>query len=194
MASNLARDLARLRHKSAGRFPKYAIEAVLFDNGFQAVLFYRLARWFKVRRVPFFGPFFARLGLFLTGADLSPSADIGPGLRISHGVGIVVGGRVRIGANCLLLHGVTLGSVSEERVGEMPAIGDRVFLGAAAMVLGPVTVGDDALLGAGVLVTRDVPAGARVLRAADAPVLPSAAGGRHAPPVAPRPAESGGEP
>jgi serine O-acetyltransferase len=163
MFADLRRDLGRLRHKSTGRFPWHAVDAFLFDNGFQAVVFYRLARWFKRRRIPVFGPLFARLGLLLTGADLSPRAEIGPGLRVSHGVGLVVGGYARIGADALLLHGVTLGSLSEDRVEQMPVIGDRVFIGAGATLLGAITVGDDAFIGAGALVTRSIPAGSRVL-------------------------------
>jgi serine O-acetyltransferase len=163
VASDLRRDLHRLRHKSAGRFPRYAVEAFLFDNGFQAVFFYRLARWFKRRRIPGLGPLLARWGLFLTGADLSPRAEIGPGLRISHGVGLVIGGYVRIGAGATLLHGVTIGSVSEEKIEAMPVLGDRVFVGAGAALLGGITVGDDAFVGAGAVVTRNLPAGSRVL-------------------------------
>jgi serine O-acetyltransferase len=171
---NLRADAARLR---AGRGRLYWLEALLLDNGFQAVVCYRLARWFKVRRIPFFGPATARFGLFLTGADLSPGAEIGPGLRISHGVGLVVGGCVKIGAGALLLHGVTLGAPSEERWREMPTLGDRVFVGAGAAVLGAVTVGDGAVIAAGAVVTRDVPAGATVVSTARAEILPSAAGG-----------------
>lgn len=172
MFADLRRDLGRLRHKGSGRFPWYAFDAFLFDNGFQAVYFYRLARWFKRRRVPFFGPFFARLGLFLTGADLSPRAAIGPGLRISHGVGLVVGGYAAIGADATLLHGVTLGSLSEDRVDQMPRLGDRVFVGAGAILLGAIEVGDDAFIGAGALVTRNILAGSRVLSRAGIDVAP----------------------
>ena len=174
MLDNLRADAARLR---AGRGRLYWLEALLLDNGFQAVVCYRLARWFKARRIPFFGPAIARFGLFLTGADLSPGAEIGPGLRISHGVGLVVGGCVKIGAGALLLHGVTLGAPSEERWREMPTLGDRVFVGAGAAVLGAVTVGAGAVIAAGAVVTRDVPAGATVVSTARAEILPSAAGG-----------------
>jgi serine O-acetyltransferase len=167
---NLRRDLARLRHKGSG--VGTTLDAFLFDNGFQAVFFYRLARWFKRRRIPVFGPLFARLGLFLTGADISPRAEIGPGLRISHGIGLVVGGFARIGAGATLLHAVTLGSLSEDRVEQMPTLGDRVFVGAGATLLGPITVGDDAFIGAGALVTRHIPAGSRVLSRAGIDVAP----------------------
>lgn len=163
MFANLQADLERQREGRSRPFPIYAVESLLFDNGFQAVLCYRLARWFKVRGIPFFGPLFSRLGLFLTGADLSAGADIGPGLLISHGTGLVVGGYARLGAGVTLLHGVTVGAASQRRVREMPVIGDGVFLGAHASVLGAVTVGEGAFLGSGVLVAQDVPPGVKVV-------------------------------
>jgi serine O-acetyltransferase len=159
---NLRADARRLKAGRPRPFPWYLIEALLLDNGFQAVVCYRLGRWFKTRRVPFLGPFFSRLGLFLTGADVSAGADIGPGLLISHGVGLVVGGYARIGAGATLLHGVTIGAASQKSVRAMPRVGDGVFIGAGAQVIGPVTIGDGALIGASALVTEDVPAGAKV--------------------------------
>jgi serine O-acetyltransferase len=160
--ANLRRDLLRLGHD--GQLPSWrrGLEAALFDNGFQAVVLYRLARWFKVRRIPFFAPAIARWAQWLTGVEISPSAAIGPGLRISHGVGLVIGGFAKVGQDCLFLHGVTLGSPAPDRLTEMPTIGDRVFLGAHACVIGAVTVGDDAVVGVNAVVLHDVPAGGRV--------------------------------
>ena len=162
MPANLARDVARLRTDGQSVGAGRVLGALCFDNGFQAVLFYRLARWFKVHRVPFFGPFFSRLGLFFTGVEISPSAEIGPGLRISHGTGTVIGGFARIGADAIILHQVTIGAPSEGRLEEMPVVGDGVFLGAGAKVIGAVRVGDGAMIGVNAVVTRDVPAGAKV--------------------------------
>lgn len=171
MLETVRRDACRLL--VPGKRPARAVlEALLFDNGFQAVLLYRLARWLKVRRIPALGPAVARLNTFLTGVEISPSASIGPGLRISHGTGMVIGGYARIGADALLLHGVTLGSPSPERVEEMPVVGDRVFLGAGAVLIGAITVGADCFVGAGALVTRDVPAGSRVLSEAGLEIAP----------------------
>lgn len=178
MLAELVADAARMRE---GRGRLYWLEALLLDNGFQAVVCYRLAHWFKAFGIPFFGPAIARLGLFLTGADVSPGAEIGRGLRISHGVGLVVGGYVKIGIGATLLHGATLGAPSEEEVHEMPTLRDFVFVGAYAAVLGAVTVGDSAVIGAHAVVTRDVPAGATVVSTARAEIRP--AGGAQGPPI-----------
>jgi serine O-acetyltransferase len=170
---DIRRDAARLHLSYPARSTARAVlEALLFNNGFQAVLLYRMARWFKVRRVPILGPALARLSLFLTGVDLHPAAEIGPGLLIAHGHGLVVGGGARIGADALLLHGVTVGSPSPGRVAQMPVIGDRVFLGAGAKVVGAVTVGDDVAVGPNAVILEDVPPGSRVLSAAGIRVTP----------------------
>ena len=167
MLDNLKRDTRRLREIKKKAFPFYVLESLLFENGYQAVVLHRLAAWFKLRRVPVLGPFFARLNLFLTGVDIAPGAVIGSGLRISHGTGLVIGNRVRIGADATLLHQVTLGAPSTRRIEHMPALGDRVFLAAGATLIGGITVGDDVFVGAGAVVTRDVPSGCKVTTSAD---------------------------
>lgn len=173
MLDDLRRDAARLRPSYPGASTARAVvEALLFNNGFQAVVLYRLARWFRARRIPVLGPAIARLNLFLTGVDLHPAAVIGPGLVISHGHGLVVGGSARIGADALILHGVTVGSPSPSRVAQMPVIGDRAFLGAGAKVVGAVTIGDDVVVGPNAVIFEDVPAGSRVLSAAGIRVTP----------------------
>jgi serine O-acetyltransferase len=169
---NLRADTRRLQEIKSKGFPWYVIESLLFENGYQAVVLYRIASWFKRRGIPLFGPFFARLSLFLTGVDIAPGAEIGPGLRISHGVGLVVGGYARIGAGALLLHGATVGSPEQARVQEMPVIGDRLFLGAGAAVIGKITLGDDVLIGVNAVVTRDIPSGSKVLSRAGIDVGP----------------------
>ena len=157
MFSNLRADAVRLRREGAREFGIYVLEGLLFDNGFQAVVCYRIARWFKERGIPFFGPLVARFGTFLTGAEISPGAEIGPGLQVSHGYGLVVGGYARIGSGALLLHEVTIGSASPKNVREMPRIGDDVFVGAGAKVIGGITVGDRVVIGVDAVVMEDVP-------------------------------------
>ena len=163
MLDNLREDTRRLRMIKTKEFPWYVIESLLFETGYQAVVLYRIAHWFKSRRVPVLGPLFASLNQFYTGVDISPGAVIGPGLLISHGTGLVVGGYARIGRDAILLHGVTIGSPSPGKIERMPVIGDRVFIGAGAKLIGEITVGDDVFIGVDAIVTRDIPSGSRVL-------------------------------
>jgi serine O-acetyltransferase len=97
----------------------------------------------------------------LTGAEISGAATIGPGLRLTHTGGIVVGTGVVAGANLILYSGVLLGNHSPERPGQ-PTLGDGVRVCSKASVLGPVWIGDGALIGAHALVLDDVPARATV--------------------------------
>jgi len=86
----------------------------------------------------------------------------------------VIGGAARVGDDALILHGVTIGSLSPSRVGTMPVIGDRVFLGAGAKIVGGVMIGDDVVVGPNAVVTEDVPDGSRVLSAAGVQIFPRA--------------------
>ncbi|HVR29244.1 MAG TPA: serine O-acetyltransferase [Thermoanaerobaculia bacterium] len=170
--SNLAADARRLRELKSKRFPWYVVESLLFENGYQAVVLHRLAHACRRRGIPVLGPLFARLSLFLTGVDIAPGAEIGPGLLISHGVGIVIGGYARIGAGATLLHQVTIGGPYPSRRREMPTIGDQVFLAAGAKVIGAVRVGDRVFVGAGAIVTQDVPDDSVVVAAGGVEIRP----------------------
>jgi serine O-acetyltransferase len=94
----------------------------------------------------------------LTGISLPKAVPVGPGLRIHHFGGIVIHDRARIGANCTLRHGVTIGD--REPGGPVPVIGDDVEIGAYAQILGGITVGRGARIGALSVVLDDVPPGA----------------------------------
>ncbi len=90
------------------------------------------------------------------GLDLS-GTDIGPGLFISHGQCTILSAE-RIGANLWVHQGVTIGW--DYQGDRRPIIGDNVFIGAGAKILGAITVGDGAQIGANAVVVCDVPAGA----------------------------------
>lgn len=170
-------DLARFAEiKGLPRW-RALVEGLLFDNGFQAVGLHRVAHAFRRRGIPLLGPAFARLSLFLTGVDISPLAVIGPGLYVAHGVGLVVGGGVRIGERAFLLGNVNLGAPSQARLAEMPELGDDVFVGAGARVLGRVRIGSRVTIGANAVVTRDVPDDCKVVPAGGVEVAPSAGRG-----------------
>jgi len=96
------------------------------------------------------------------GIMLPETAHIGRRLTLEHFGGIIVHGAARIGDDCILRQGVTLGNKSEDRPHEAPCLGNRVNVGAGAKLLGAIRIGDDAVVGANSVVTRDVPAGAIV--------------------------------
>lgn len=163
MLDNLREDTRRLKEIKTKAFPWYVIESLLFETGYQAVVLHRIAHWFKSRGIPVLGPLVARFNHHFTGVDIGPGAEIGPGLRIAHGTGIVIGGYAKIGRNALLLHQVTIGSPSPKVVEKMPVIGDNVFIGAGAKVIGEIRIGNDVFIGVNAIVAQDIPDGSRVL-------------------------------
>lgn len=172
MLENLRADTRCLKSIKTKSFPWYVLESLLFENGYQAVVLHRIAHWFKSRKIPFLGPMVARMSLFLTGVDIAPAAVIGPGLMISHGVGLVIGNRVRIGSGALLLHQVTLGAPSGRRLDEMPRVGNNVFVGAGSRVIGKIMIGNDVFIGVNCVVTQDIPDGSKAISSAGLEVSP----------------------
>lgn len=87
-------------------------------------------------------------------------AEIGPGLRLPHPNGIVIGHGVRIGARCRIYQQVTMGGAraGDWQANNYPVIGDDVTVFAGAKLIGTVDVGDRAQIGANAVVLRDVPA------------------------------------
>jgi len=93
----------------------------------------------------------------LIGAELPHTIECGPGLRLPHAArGIILHPDVRLGSGVTLLHRVTIG---ERHDGDVPVIGDGVFVGAGAVVIGDIKVGNHAQVGAGAVVLCDVPDG-----------------------------------
>lgn len=123
--------------------------------GFRATVLYRLSHALHSRGIRALPGSVARLNLMLHGLDIPAAVAIGPGLYIPHPVGTVVMAQ-RIGAGAALISCVTIGMRNEHA---FPVIGDRVFVGAGARVLGGITIGDDVMIGANAVVLSDVPNG-----------------------------------
>lgn len=121
-----------------------------------AVRLYRISHWMWLREMRFLPALVCAVARVLSAAELDPAARIGRPFNLSHGTGVVIGPNVAIGDGCIVSQGVTLGSRHDMR---MPELGNRVDIGANAVLLGPITVGDDAKIGAGAVVLCDVPAG-----------------------------------
>lgn len=108
--------------------------------------------------VPVLGSVLKQINHAITGADIAWSARIGPGLVLWHPTGVVIGPRVVVGRDARVQQGITLGA-ARSRTGQDgdPVLGDGVYVGAGARVLGPVRVGDRARIGANAVVLIDVP-------------------------------------
>ncbi|MDX1502447.1 MAG: DapH/DapD/GlmU-related protein [Thermoanaerobaculia bacterium] len=153
------RDLRRLQQVKDRPLLPTLLDGLFLDNGFQALALYRMSHFFQSYRVPLAPAILRRLGNILCGVDLAPRARIGGGCVLVHALGIVMGSDTRIGEDCTILHGVTLGEARFEELA-CPRVGSRVTLGAGATLLGGIEVGDDATVAAGAVVLEDVPAGA----------------------------------
>ena len=151
----IARDPA-----TSGRFEMFVTSA-----GLHAVWGHRIAKFIYSRmHLRILGRLFAQWVRFWTGVEIHPAATIGRRVFIDHGMGVVIGATAIVGDDVLMYHGVTLGGKSLERGAKRhPTIGNNVTLGAHSIILGDITVGEDARIGAGAIVTKNVKPGATVV-------------------------------
>lgn len=135
-----------------------AAQVVLFSTGLHAVWAYRRQHWLWEHGLRTMATWLSKRSRRRYGVEIHPAATIGRRLVIDHGMGVVVGGTAIIGDDCLLYQGVTLGMTGKHGGKRHPTLGDRVMVGANAVVLGNIRIGDDVKIGAGAVVVRDVPA------------------------------------
>ena len=143
---------------------KSKLSVILTYPGVKAVLFHKIAHFFSVAKFDLIARIISQSSRFLTGIEIHPKAKIGKNLFIDHGMGVVIGETSEIGNNVTIYHGVTLGGISpsidsdkQRDVKRHPTLKNNVVVGSGAQILGPVTVGENAKIGANSVVTKDVP-------------------------------------
>jgi serine O-acetyltransferase len=196
--AELREDLARYLPAGPGPHGLRATLDAMTEYGFIATAIYRYGRlcgrirprWaslppklvYHVLRI------FSELGL---GIYMTSTSRIGPGLHIGHYGGIYLS--CTIGRRCSIAQGVTVGYKGAGRSTHPPVVGDEVYIGTGAVVVGDIRVGDGVVIGANTTVVKDVPPRHRVVSAAVRmsplepiePIEPPAAPARSDPPAGP---------
>ena len=165
MFENIRADTRRMHPCVKKLRPTDVLYSLWMNYGLRALVIYRFGRWLSNIRKHYFGwviatllyPVYGVLSVCVRkayGIDLAQSADIAPGFHINHFGGIEVR-NCRIGPRCNIQQQVKLGPVETQDRG--PVIGAGVWIGAHSRVCDDISVGDGATIGAGAVVTRDVP-------------------------------------
>lgn len=128
----------------------------LATDGTTAMIIYRLMQRSRRYRLVPLEMMFNKLNAVLCNCIIGRGAEFGPRFVLIHSTGVVINGAVRGGDGVYIEHQVTIGA--ERR--QSPILGNDVFLGAGAKVIGAVTIGDGARIGANAVVLQDVPPGA----------------------------------
>ena len=125
--------------------------------GVRAIINYRIAHYLEKRGHHFIVDWISKHTRRKTGIEIHPAAEIGKGVFIDHGMGIVIGETAEIGDDCTIYHGVTLGGTGHDTGKRHPTIGNNVLISTGAKVLGPFKVGDNSRIGANAVVLQEVP-------------------------------------
>jgi len=151
MSSNFSAEIKR--------HGKNSFIKLFFTNPlFRFIIIFRINQNIKK-----YNPFFILLRIWLKNIkvkyniQIPTHTKIGEGFLLNHYGGIVINQNVIIGKNCNVSQGVTLGNVSRGKLKGCPTIGDRVWIGANAVVVGKITIGNDVLIAPLSYVNFDVP-------------------------------------
>ena len=128
-----------------------------------ALLSHRVAHVLDGANVPVAPRALAYFSRSLTGIEIHPCAQIGDGLFIDHGMGVVIGETAEVGENVTMYQGVTLGGTGFATGKRHPTVEDNVTIGSGAKLLGPITIGHGAKIGANAVVIHDVPPNSTVV-------------------------------
>jgi serine O-acetyltransferase len=137
---------------------KALVKNYFLSPGFNYIFWFRLASKYK-------NPIFKYLlfrKMVKYGIEIHTATKIGKGFYIGHWGGIVINPKAVIGENCNISQGVTIGIVNSGPKKGVPTIGDRVYIGPGAKVIGDIKIGNNVAIGANAVVINDVPDGVTV--------------------------------
>ena len=159
----LRRDISAAHDRDPAARGVSALEILATWPGVHALLAHRVAHALNEAGVPVAPRVIAATARTVTGIEIHPCADVGDGLFIDHGMGVVIGETAEIGENVTLYQGVTLGGTGFATGKRHPTVEDNVTIGSGAKLLGPIRIGHGAKIGANAVVVHDVPANSTVV-------------------------------
>ena len=156
---SLKSDLIRKQQIFAEDGAPTSMLRLLLSDGTSANGLYRGMRWFAVRGLTPIAYVFQYLNKLLNGCVIGVGADFGAGFVIMHPVGIVINSKVTGGENITLESGVVIG----DEKGRSPVLGDNLFIGSGAKIVGDLTLEGDIKVGANAVVTKSASRGVTLL-------------------------------
>src|SRR3954469_18958851 len=163
VSGELRRDVAAVRQRDPAARDVSTAEIVLGWPGLHAVLTHRVAHALACAGGPVLPRALAYCSRALTGIEIHPAAQIGEGLFIDHGMGVVIGETAELGDNVTLYQGVTLGGTGFDTGKRHPTVQDNVTIGSGAKLLGPIMIGHGSKIGANTVVIHDAPPNSTVV-------------------------------
>ena len=170
VAGELRRDIAAAHERDPAARGVSAVEILATWPGVHALLAHRVAHALHDAGVPLAPRAIAAGARTVTGIEIHPCAEVGDGLFVDHGMGVVIGETAEVGENVTMYQGVTLGGTGFATGKRHPTVQDNVTIGSGAKLLGPITIGHGAKIGANSVVIHDVPSNATVVGVPGHPV------------------------
>ncbi len=136
---------------------------VLMYPCFKALIYYKISHYLYTKKHFLLARYLSEKAKRKTGIEIHPGAKVGKALFIDHGTGVVIGETAIIGDNVTMYHGVTLGGTGKEKGKRHPTIGNNVFIGSGAKILGNIVIGDNVKIGANAVILKNVPSNSTVV-------------------------------
>lgn len=156
---NLLKSIKSDLFRYTGKYSFYILIREYFSNpGFKFMVWQRIAHVARNNsKLLYFIPWITLKKLkYKYGYDIPAETKIGMGFYIGHIGGIVISGKAVIGDNCNISQGVTIGFSSRGKNKGYPTIGNRVYIGPGAVIIGNITIGDDVAIGANAVVLNNI--------------------------------------
>jgi serine O-acetyltransferase len=163
VAREVREDLTAAQERDPAARSVGRAEILLTYGGVQALLAHRVSHAMHDAGVPLVPRMLANVVKVVTGVEIHPAAQIGRGLFIDHGSGVVIGETAEVGDHVTMYQGVTLGGTGFARGKRHPTVGNEVMIGSGAKLLGPIEVGERCKIGANSVVIHDVPPNSTVV-------------------------------